>query len=147
MRVPASASLQDVLLVDAGELVAIPQRRVVSATIIDGIDEVGGERIIWQRGAPVPLFDLADLLGFPRPARPAEAALIVSDAGRWVALAVGGIPRRREVFLKELHPMLAGLPTVAGATLMSDGSAVIVLDVDGVLARTRAPVEAIGVEA
>jgi two-component system chemotaxis sensor kinase CheA len=138
MRVPASASLQDVLLVDAGELVAIPQRRVVSATIIESIDVVGGERIIWQRGAPVPLFDLADLLGFARPERPAEAAVIVSDGGRWVALAVGGIPQRREVFLKELHPMLAGLPTVSGATLMSDGSAVIVLDVDGVLDRVRA---------
>jgi chemotaxis protein histidine kinase CheA len=121
-----------------GETVAIPQRRVVSATIIDGIDEVGGERIIWQRGAPVPLFDLAALLGFPPPPHPADAAVIVSDAGRWVALAVAGIPQRREVFLKELHPMLAGLPTVAGATLMSDGSAVIVLDVDGVLERTRA---------
>jgi two-component system chemotaxis sensor kinase CheA len=137
MRVPASASLQDVLLVDAGELVAIPQRRVVSATIIESIDEVGGERIIWQRGSPVPLFDLADLLGFPPPDRPADAAVIVSDAGQWVALAVGGIPKRREVFLKELHPMVAGLPTVAGATLMSDGSAVIVLDMDGVLQRTR----------
>jgi chemotaxis protein histidine kinase CheA len=64
--------------------------------------------------------------------------VIVSDGGRWVALAVGGIPQRREVFLKELHPMLAGLPTVSGATLMSDGSAVIVLDVDGVLDRVRA---------
>jgi chemotaxis protein histidine kinase CheA len=41
------------------------------------------------------------------------------------------------VFLKELHPILAGLPAVAGATLLSDGRAVLVLDVDGLLQPNR----------
>jgi two-component system chemotaxis sensor kinase CheA len=139
MRVPASASMQDVLLVEAGELVAIPQRRVVAAMMLDDVEEVGVGRVVWHRGAPVPLYDLAAVLGFPSPAEPPEAAVIVADSGRLVALAVGRVPQRREVFLKELHPLLTGLPAVAGATLLSDGSPMLLLDVDGVmeLARTR----------
>ena len=47
------------------------------------------------------------------------------------------MPSRREVFIKELHPLLASLPAIAGATLLTDGSPVLILDVDGVLDRTR----------
>jgi two-component system chemotaxis sensor kinase CheA len=137
MRVPASASVQDVLLVEAGELVAIPRRRVVGAVMLDAVDVVGGERVVWYRGSPVKLHDLAGLLGFP--VLPAEAAVVVETAGRLIALAVESVPQRREVFLKELHPILAGLPAVAGATLLSDGRAALVLDVDGLLHPDRVP--------
>jgi two-component system chemotaxis sensor kinase CheA len=135
LRVPASASVQDVLLVEAGELVAIPRRRVIGALMLDAVDVVGGERVIWFRGSPVKLYDLAGLLGFP--VLPAEAAVVVETAGRLIALAVESVPQRREVFLKELHPILAGLPAVAGATLLSDGRAVLVLDMDGLLQADR----------
>jgi two-component system chemotaxis sensor kinase CheA len=135
LRVPASASVQDVLLVEAGELVAIPRRRVTGAVMLETVDVVGGERIVWYRGAPVKLHNLADLLGFP--CLPTEAAVIVETAGQLVALAVESVPQRREVFLKELHPVLAGLQAVAGATLLSDGRAVLVLDIDGLLQPAR----------
>ena len=142
LRVPASASVQDVLLVEAGELVAIPRRRVIGAIMLDAVDVVGGERVVWYLGSPVKLHDLAHLLGFP--VLPAEAAVVVETTGQLIALAVESIPQRREVFLKELHPILAGLPAVAGATLLSDGRAVLVLDVDGLLqpGRDRAGVGA-----
>jgi two-component system chemotaxis sensor kinase CheA len=136
LRVPASASVQDVLLVEAGELVAIPRRRVIGAIMLDAVDMVGGERMVWYRGSPVRLHDLAGLLGFP--VLPTEAAVVVETAGQLIALAVESVPQRREVFLKELHPILAGLPAVAGATLLSDGRAVLVLDVDGLLQPGRA---------
>jgi two-component system chemotaxis sensor kinase CheA len=103
--------------------------------MLDAVDVVGGERVIWFRGSPVKLYDLAGLLGFP--VLPAEAAVVVETAGRLIALAVESVPQRREVFLKELHPILAGLPAVAGATLLSDGRAVLVLDMDGLLQPDR----------
>jgi chemotaxis protein histidine kinase CheA len=70
---------------------------------------------------------------------PTEAAVVVETAGQLIALAVESVPQRREVFLKELHPVLAGLPAVAGATLLSDGRPVLVLDVDGLLQAGRVP--------
>ena len=132
LRVPASASVQDVLLMDAGELVAIPLRRVVGVLEIEQVERIGGQDTVWFRGAPVPLHGLAALLGLPGCQR--DSAVVVEHGGQRVALAGSGMPRRREVFLKELHPMLAQLPAVAGATLLSDGRAVLVLDVDGLLA-------------
>jgi chemotaxis protein histidine kinase CheA len=87
----------------------------------------------------VPLHDLADLLGFATSDRPPEAAVLVGDGEKFVALAVQQLPERREVFLKELHPILAGMPVVAGATLLSDGNAVLILDLEDLLelCRTR----------
>jgi two-component system chemotaxis sensor kinase CheA len=137
LRVPASASLQDVLLVKATELVAIPERRVVSLIPLEVIERVGNERIVWYRDEPVPVHDLAELLGFSHSAVAPEAAILVADAGKLIALAVEKLPQRREVFVKELHPVLAGMPAVAGATLLSDGNAVLILDVDDVLERCR----------
>jgi two-component system chemotaxis sensor kinase CheA len=136
MRVPASASLQDVLLVRAGELVAIPERRVSAVITLDAIEQVGSGRIVWYRGEPVPVHDLAELLGFA--SSPPQAAIVVMDGGRPIALAIEQLPERREVFIKELHPVLAGMRAIAGATLLSDGTAVLILDLDDLLEVGRA---------
>jgi two-component system chemotaxis sensor kinase CheA len=137
LRVPASASLQDVLLMKAGELIAIPERRVFGVIELEVVEQIGTDRVVWYRGEPVPVHDLAELLGFSQPAP--EAAILVRDGGRLVALAVEQLPERREVFIKALHPVLAGIPAIAGATLLSDGNAVLIVDLDDVLARCRSP--------
>ena len=137
LRVPASASLQDVLLVRAGELLAIPERRVVGVLEVEAISQIGTERVVWHRGEPVPVHDLAELLGFSQMASAPEAAILIADSGRLVALAVEQLPERREVFVKELHPTLAAMPGVAGATLLSDGNAVLILDLDHLLELCR----------
>ena len=140
LRVPASASLVDVLVVDAGEPVAVPRRRVVAVCGLDEaegtVELVAGQRRLWHRGAPVPLHGLAALLSFPAPTP--RYAVVVEGTDGLAALAVGGLPRRQEVFLKELHPVLAGLPMLAGASVLSDGRAVLVLDLDGVLRQAAA---------
>jgi two-component system chemotaxis sensor kinase CheA len=138
MRVPASASLQDVMLLRAGELVALPERRVVAVIPLETVEQIGSDRVVWHRGEPVPLHDLAELLGFATSGRPPEAAVLVADGDRFVALAVEQLPERREVFLKELHPILARMPVVAGATLLSDGNAVVILDLEDLLELCRA---------
>ena len=137
MRVPASASLQDVMLVRAGELVALPERRVTAVLPLETVEQIGSNRVVWHRGEPVPLHDLADLLGFATSGAPLEAAVLIADGDKFVALAVENLPERREVFLKELHPVLAGMPVVAGATLLSDGNAVLVLDPEDLLELCR----------
>jgi two-component system, chemotaxis family, sensor kinase CheA len=137
MRVPASASLQNVLLARAGELVALPERRVSAVIALETVEQIGSDRVVWYRGEPVPLRDLAELLGFAT-SRPAEAAMVIADGDKFIALAVEQAPERREVFLKELHPVLASMPVVAGATLLSDGNAVLILDVEDLLELCRA---------
>ena len=85
----------------------------------------------------MPVHDLAELLGFSQMASAPEAAILIADSGRLVALAVEQLPERREVFVKELHPTLAAMPGVAGATLLSDGNAVLILDLDHLLELCR----------
>jgi chemotaxis protein histidine kinase CheA len=140
LRVPASASLQDVLLMKAGELIAIPERRVSGVIELGAVERIGTSRVVWYRGEPVPVHDLAELLGFSQ--MPPVAAVLIADGGRLVALAVEQVPERREVFIKELHPVLAGIPAIAGATLLSDGNAVLILDLDDVLARCHSSANA-----
>jgi two-component system, chemotaxis family, sensor kinase CheA len=140
LRVPASASLQDVLLMKAGELIAIPERRVSGVIELGAVERIGTSRVVWYREEPVPVHDLAELLGFSQ--MPPVAAVLIADGGRLVALAVEQVPERREVFIKELHPVLAGIPAIAGATLLSDGNAVLILDLDDVLARCHSSANA-----
>ena len=47
---------------------------------------------------------------------------------RLLGLAVRQILRFQDLFLKELHPMLAALPAVTGASVLGDGRPVLVLD-------------------
>ena len=90
-----------------------------------------------EAALPVPLRDLAPLIGFKaRPPRDGETirAIIISVGDRKLALAVDQIEHFQDLFLKELHPMLATLPAVAGASELGDGRPVLVLDAEGLSA-------------
>ena len=45
-----------------------------------------------------------------------------------LGLSVDRVLRFQDLFLKELHPMLAASPLIAGASVLGDGRPVLVLD-------------------
>jgi two-component system, chemotaxis family, sensor kinase CheA len=55
--------------------------------------------------------------------------------------------RFQDLFLKDLHPMLATIPAIGGASVLGDGRPVLVLDAHGLMsfadaARENAPAAA-----
>jgi two-component system chemotaxis sensor kinase CheA len=84
------------------------------------------------RERTVPLIDLAASLGTATATATGEAAnLVVAEVGgHWVALEVDRVGERMDVMLKPMEGLLAGMPGVAGTTLLGDGRVLIVLDLE-----------------
>jgi chemotaxis protein histidine kinase CheA len=64
--------------------------------------------------------------------------LIVSTGTELMGLLVDQILRFQDLFLKELHPMLATIPAIGGASVLGDGRPVLVLDAQGLTTFSRA---------
>ncbi|TDK21692.1 hybrid sensor histidine kinase/response regulator, partial [Luteimonas aestuarii] len=92
---------------------------------VDGASyEYGGEQYA--------LHDLGELVGQP----PAKAegqlqmpVLLVRSGDLRVAVAVDEIVGNREIVVKPVGPQVASIPGIFGATVMGDGSVVVILDV------------------
>jgi chemotaxis protein histidine kinase CheA len=54
-----------------------------------------------------------------------------------IGLEVDRVRRRQELFLKDLHPLLAACPTVSGAAVLADGRIVLLLDADELIRVVR----------
>jgi two-component system chemotaxis sensor kinase CheA len=138
LKLPVSAALLRALLVEVGDQIfALPERQVVTVLELatHEIDEIAGQSIVVHQGAAVPVHRLAAVLGFdPIEAQPALTHLaIVSNGTRVLGLLVDRVLRFQDLFLKELHPMLAAVPVIAGASVLGDGRPVLVLDAGGLI--------------
>ncbi len=82
--------------------------------------------------------DLASLIGLPNTALPEDdqklPLLMVRSGDYRAAILVDGLLGTREVVVKPVGPQLSSLRGVAGATIMGDGSVVLILDL-GILIR------------
>jgi chemotaxis protein histidine kinase CheA len=137
LTLPVSAALQTALIVRvAGQSLAIPERNVATVTEIDRdeIRQIGAGRSMLYRQAVLPLHDLGVLLGLSQtPAddmRPTRPVVVASSGRSLIGLEVTSIEHRQELFLKDLHPLLAQFPGIGGASVLGDGRVVLVLDGD-----------------
>jgi chemosensory pili system protein ChpA (sensor histidine kinase/response regulator) len=91
---------------------------------------VGTEKVYTLDGQTYPLRDLAESLGLQRPAdAPAvQPVLIANLSHRRVALAVDEIVNSRDVVVKTLGTHLRRVQGVWGATLLGDGTVVLILN-------------------
>jgi len=136
LRLPLSVAIQSVILVAAGERQwAIPERNVteVVSLPVAALQTVQGQACCLLRGATLPLYNLAVLLGTDAGPSGNGAALevvIMTDGIYRIGLLVDRILGRPEVFVRDIHPDLARLPGVGGASILGDGRVVIILDCD-----------------
>jgi chemotaxis protein histidine kinase CheA len=137
LKLPVSASLMTALLFKVDdEVLALPERQIAAVAELEPHQIVlrGETPTIRHQGRAVPLHDLGALIGFAaKPLRNGKpvSAIIVSAGQGELALAVDQIEHFQDLFLKELHPMLAALPAIAGASELGDGRPVLVLDAEG----------------
>ncbi|QAY95138.1 hypothetical protein CWB41_04835 [Methylovirgula ligni] len=134
LKLPISAALLRTLLVEVGgQVFALPERQVISVRelVASEIEQVTAQSFILHRGTAVPVRDLGGELGFQTgAAAPATTGylVIVAAGARVIGLAVDRVLRFEDLFLKELHPVLATIPSVAGTSVLGDGRPVLVLD-------------------
>ena len=132
MQMPLSAAVQEVLLVNtAGQTLAMPGRYVAELVEINESDvqTVKGRTAITLRGNFLPIVRLEELLGFKKTSDEAHRFVVVlSDGQRTLGVSVDEFVGRQELFTKDIHPRLAALPGVGGASILGDGRVVLILD-------------------
>lgn len=135
LDLPLSAAIQDTLLVKVNEQIfALPDRYVaeVHAAWPTDLQTVSGRRALLLRGEFLPIYSLAGLLGH-RVTPLGDGALnlvVLSDGEHRMAVAVDRLVRRQELFVKDIHPRLAAIPGIGGASILGDGGVVLILDGD-----------------
>jgi chemosensory pili system protein ChpA (sensor histidine kinase/response regulator) len=133
VRVPMTLAIARVLLVRVGgETFGLPLASVVQIVRPHptSISLVGAEKVFTLDGKTYPLRDLADTLGLGRtgPVPPLQPVLIANLSRRRVALAVDEIVNSRDAVVKKLGSHLRHVPGIWGATLMGDGTVVLILN-------------------
>ena len=133
IRVPMTLAITRILLVRAGgEVLGLPLASVIQITRPHptSIGVVGAERVFTLDGRTYPLRELAEMIGLPRAAdAPAvQPVLIANLAQRRIAIAVDEIINSRDAVVKTLGSHLKRVPGIWGATLMGDGTVVLILN-------------------
>jgi two-component system chemotaxis sensor kinase CheA len=147
LRLPLVLALIEVLLVERGSIVyGLPLSSVDEVASVGEVLSLGGRLALDLHGSPVPLADLAQLVGdaaAPYPDRP--PAVVLHAGGRRFAAICDSLLGKDEVIVKPLGAMLGSLSTYLGAALLGDGRIALLLDpaalVDATAEPPAAPVE------
>ncbi len=116
------------------QLRPIPLDAVSETTKIEAerLTEVNGRKAVTLRGEVLGIAELADLLEqqVSDPDREVLPVVIIHDNERRLGLVVDRLLERQEIVIKPLGNYLNGfdLKGVSGATIMGDGSVVLILD-------------------
>lgn len=126
------AVTQAVLVRAAGAVVAVPSAMVEQVLRLRseelGMHSSAGE--IEFRGRAYPLHGLAQLLGGGAPAAPQgyQSVLLLRSGMQRVALHVDELVGNQEIVVKNIGPQLSRVPGVSGATVLADGSIVLIFN-------------------
>jgi two-component system chemotaxis sensor kinase CheA len=140
LRLPLTLAIVRALLVRvADEVYAIPLAHV-SVTIeleSDILKTVKGREVLLARDEVLPLMRLRDLVGLPAYQAPSEIELehvVVIDLGdRRAGLVIDELTGQEEIVVKQYDAVREGLPFFGGATLLSDGTPSLIVDVSSLL--------------
>ena len=144
VRLPMTLAIMRVILVKAhGETYALPANMVTRILRVDpeSIEAVAGKTILRTGGKVIPLLRLGESLQLKGAADKAVTrppALLLQLGDQVVALLVDEVLDAREVVVKTLGTTLRKVRGFTGATLMGDGSVVLILN-PGDLVEHHAP--------
>ncbi|HSX60293.1 MAG TPA: Hpt domain-containing protein [Tahibacter sp.] len=136
IRLPFTLAVTQAILVRLGEATyAIPMSSV------QGVVRIGREDLERRLGMPNPvyayageefhIYELAQLLNVPVPRAidEAQVPLLMTRTGdQRAAVRIDGVIGSREVVVKSVGPQISSVAGIFGATIMGDGSVVMILD-------------------
>ena len=134
ISLPLTLAILPVLVVKHGQQpFAVPLAMVheIIPLAADALQQVAGCATIVVRGQVLSVRTLASLLGWPPQALPAYG-IVMQCRQMYFVLAVEDYVGREDVVIKPLADIRP--PGVAGATLAGDGSVVLILDLEPLLA-------------
>jgi chemosensory pili system protein ChpA (sensor histidine kinase/response regulator) len=136
ITLPLTLAIGQALLVQLGtRTFALPLSAVqqIEELPIDEIQFIKGKPYIYRDELPVPLIPLAETLGSTNgtgsSATSSQSIVLVREGERQTALAVNQILGREEIVIKTLGGHLRRVPGISGATILGDGSVVMILNV------------------
>jgi chemosensory pili system protein ChpA (sensor histidine kinase/response regulator) len=134
IRLPMTLAVTRALLISAhNETFAIPLDvvRQILRLEREEVERVGQEPVVRVGGQVYPMLRLGEVLNLKQPADESVQrlpALVLNAGGKQVALVVDHILEGREIVIKTLGNHLRQVHGVTGATLMGDGSVVLILN-------------------
>lgn len=145
LLLPMTLALLNVLLCERdGHPFGLPVSSVRELVSVGGTFSLEGQARIEHRGESVPLGDLATQLGGSAgPLPPNPPAIVIASATRAIAVACDAVLGDRELVVKSLGPLLAGVDGYLGAGILEDGRVALIVDPNRLLeaqaGRTAAP--------
>ncbi len=144
IRLPLTLAILPALVVGCREQrFVIPQASLVELLRLGGD---AGSRVELFHGTPVfrlrnrlcPVVDLARELGLSEAAGRERLTLLVLQVGdEKLGLVVDRVEDAYEIVVKPLDKQLAGLALFGGATILSDGTVALIVDVEGLAKHAR----------
>lgn len=141
IKIPLTLAIVSALIVGCDEQrFAIPQLAVrelvrVGAGSEHTVEKLHGARVMRLRDRLMPIVDLHDVLGVGEAYSGGEdeaAFVVVLDAGgRNVGLVVDNVLDTEEIVVKPLSESLRNVSAYSGATILGDGSVIMILDPNG----------------
>jgi two-component system chemotaxis sensor kinase CheA len=131
---PLTLAILPVLVIRVAEqsfAVPLSLVREIIAINPDEVQEIAGRATMMIRDEVLPIRSLAGMIGWPM-ARPPAYGVLMQSSTRPFVLAVDGFVGRDDVVIKPLDDIKP--KGIAGATLSGDGSVVLVLDMEQLLA-------------
>ncbi|GMR17732.1 MAG: hypothetical protein BMS9Abin33_0125 [Gammaproteobacteria bacterium] len=137
ISLPLTLSIMQALMIYVGEqMFAIPLASVVNILELP-VEEirkvnVGESPMLNYEDEVYPFMHLGARLEITSPPRTKKVAVLLVQSGpREVAMEVDGLGGTREIVIKSVGVQLAEIPGLGGATILGDGSVVLILDVPG----------------
>lgn len=130
LLLPLTLAVLEVLVVErGGQRFGLNLASVDEAVLGHDVQELEGRRFVRHGGRPLPLSDLADLIGQNAEA-PVEGApvLVVRSGDARAAIICDRLVGDRDAVVKPLGPLLADLPAYVGGSVMPDGAIALLLD-------------------
>lgn len=139
IRIPLTLSIVSALIVEScGERFAMPQSSIVELVSANGsegrrIEQINGASVLRLRDRLLPLVSLQTLLGLPDPeAARGDACIVVAKVGSFdFGVIVDRVFDTEEIVVKPTATILRHLKLYSGATILGDGSVIMILDFKG----------------
>ncbi|NUQ80751.1 MAG: chemotaxis protein CheW [Bacteroidetes bacterium] len=135
IRLPLTLAINQSLLIQVGGRTYAFPLNTVEETVelhMENIQRIGDQELITVRNETIPLIHLATVLGMeedPSQMRAKYPVVILSEAEQKIAIRVDRLIGKEEIVVKNLGSHLKNVMGVTGATVLGDGSVILILDV------------------
>ena len=130
LLLPLSLAVMEVLLFErAGAVYGVPLAVVDKVVMVTQTLRLEGRPALEVQGRPLPVADIAALLGAAAPPLGNRSpALVISAGGRQIAVTCDVLLGQKEVMVKPLGPLLAYVEGYLGTAVLGDGRIALLVD-------------------